>query len=209
MSKNKTMHALYFNGLTSGHIRKRERLAMRYLAKHGIEVVPAQVNWRHPEPFANLLSRMTNLAQSELNKHGSLLLTGTSAGGSLALNVFANLRHNQNVAVVTMCARLHDAKLPWWDRRTMKRMAYIGTPKESKTFMDSVEHCTNVAIPSLNKTDKQRITIIKQWMDDVVPRATMDIPGAQTITVPAIGHGWGMAMAVRLLPVVIEHTCTN
>ncbi|SRR6266702_3007256 len=197
---DETVHALYFNGLTDGHLRQREQFAMHYLAKRGIEVMPTQVNWRSDESFDKLLARLTKLAETELENHGQLLLIGTSAGGSLALNVFHTLKHRKDVMVVTLCARLHEARLPWWDHRTMERMAYVGTPKASKKFVDSVEYCTHTTIPNLSETDEKQIVIVKQWMDDVVPRSTMGIPGVRTTTVPAIGHGWGMAMGVRRLP---------
>jgi hypothetical protein len=49
------IHALFFNGLTDGTTRKREQLAMRYLAKRGIIVEHILINWRLDEPFQDKL----------------------------------------------------------------------------------------------------------------------------------------------------------
>jgi hypothetical protein len=197
--QTKFTHALYLNGLGDGTTRRREQLAMRYLARRGIVVEHISINWRSDEPFAALLARVTTITKQKLKEHGELVLVGSSAGGSLAINVLGKVQ-DENLRAITLCSRLHLAKLPWWDRRTLKRMAYLGTPKQSQKFYDSVTYCTKTTIPNLTKTDKERITIVQQIADDVVPRITMSIKGAQTYKVPAFGHGWGIALAVRRLP---------
>jgi hypothetical protein len=193
------IHALYFNGLTDGTTRKREQLAIKYLAKRGIVVEHVPIDWQSDELFQDLLARLTKITEQKLKEHGKLLLIGSSAGGSLALNVFKQV-DNKNLYAVTLCSRLHDAKLAWWDWRTMQRMAYIGTQKASQTFIDSVSYCTDKTIPILTKQDKQRIVIVRQIVDDVVPRPTMSIDGVQIHKVSAVGHGWGIGSSVRRLP---------
>ena len=92
----------------------------------------------------------------------------------------------------------------------MKRMAYIGTPKASQKFVDSITYCTNVTIPALANEDKSRIVIVQQLADTVVPRSTMSIDGMRTHKVIAIGHGWGIAAGVRRLPKIwrdVEKGC--
>ncbi|SRR6266511_3741358 len=195
--------ALYFNGLGPGKTRKRERYAMRYLAKHGIEVEHVSIDWRSDEPVEKLLARLVKLTKTKLQEHDKLVLIGSSAGGSLALNIFKKV-NDKNLFVVTLCSRLHNAELASWDRRTMQRMAYIGTPKASQLFVDSVTYCTNKTIPSLEKSDKQRITIVRQLADDVVPKQTMEIEGVRTHKVLAVGHGWGIAESVRQLPNILK-----
>jgi len=197
------LYALYFNGLGSGKTRWIERLAFHYLAKRGIHVTHAHVDWQSDESFTSLFECMTKLTRAQLREHGSLLLVGSSAGGSLAVNIAARL-HDKDLRVITLCSRLRLAKLPWWDYRSLERMAYLGTPKASQSFFDSVTHCSLQAIPQLSKADKQRIIIVRQWADTVVPRATMGIEGVCYYNVPALGHGWGIAMGVRRLPKVVK-----
>jgi hypothetical protein len=203
MSENKLIHALFFNGLSDGMTRKREQLGIDYLAMRGIIVEHVGINWRSDESFEQLLERVIAITKEKLKEHGKLLLIGSSAGGSLAINVLGKL-HDKDLRAITLCSRLHLAKLPWWDRRTLTRMAYIGTPKASQKFYDSVVYCTETAIPKLTKVDKEHIIIVQQLADDVVPRATMGIEGARVYKVPAFGHGWGIALGVRYLPKVID-----
>lgn len=193
------MHALFFNGLGGGRTRKRERLAMHYLAKRDIQVEHIQIDWWTDEPFEMLLERVTAVVRERLKQHGILVLIGSSAGGSLALNVFKKV-NDEDLSVVTLCSRLREVELSWWDRRTLRRMAYLGTPKASQAFYDSVIYCTNKTVELLTPADKQRITIIRQLADDVVPRQTMEIEGVKSHKAKAFGHGWGIAEAVRKLP---------
>jgi len=108
------IHALFFNGLTDGTTRKREQLAIKYLAKRGITVEHIPINWRSDELFTDMLNRLTKIAQQKLQEHDQLLLIGSSAGGSLVLNVFKQV-DDKNLYAITLCSRLHDAKLAWWD----------------------------------------------------------------------------------------------
>ncbi len=146
---------------------------------------------------------MTKLAQKQLRKHGKLLLVGSSAGGSMAVNILAGL-HNPNLTAITLCSRLQIAQLPWWDRRTLESMAYLGTAKASKAFFDSVSYCSTTAAKQLTNDDKRRLVVVQQWADFVVPRPTMSIPGVQIYKVAALGHGMGIASGVCKLPSIIQ-----
>jgi hypothetical protein len=83
-------------------------------------------------------------------------------------------------------------------------MARIGTSQPSQLFFDSVTHCGEITIPKLTKQDKERLIIVQQWADFVVPRPTMSIDDVRIHHVPALGHGWGIAMGVRRLPEIIK-----
>ncbi len=198
-----TVEALYFNGLGNGKTRKREQTAFDFLAKHNIYLTHAHIDWYAKESLNDLLADTTERAKEILKQKGKLVLVGSSAGGSLAVNVMSKL-HDRRLFAVTLSSRLHEAELPSWDRRTLERVAYIGTPKESKRFFDSVTYCGQVAIPKLTKSDKRRIITVQQWTDTVVPRQTMGIPGVITFKVPGIGHSMGIATATRRLPKIIR-----
>lgn len=196
-------HVLYFNGLGLGKTRKRELLAMRYLAKHGIEVTHASVDWYAGESFTDLLDHMVALTKEQVKEHGEIILVGSSAGGSLAINVLGKL-HDPSISVVTLCSRLNEMPLKRWDKRSLSLMAHLGTKQPSQAFFDSVSYCTKSTIPKLTDEDKERIITAQQWADFVVPRPTMTIPGVQTYKVPGLGHGWGIAMATRRLPASVR-----
>lgn len=198
-----TAHILYFNGLGRGRARKRELLAIRYLSRHGIAVTHAPIDWYASETFDSLLERMCVLTKKELGTHGKLILVGSSAGGSLAINILDRL-HDPNLQVVTLCSRLNEQALPWWDRRTLARLAGLNSHRSpSQAFFDSVTYSTTTVVPRLSENDKRHIIITRQWADFVVPRGTMGIPGVSVYRVPGLGHGWGIAMSVRRLPKII------
>jgi len=199
-----TYHVLYFNGLGSGKTRKRERLAMCYLAKRGVEVEHVPIDWRSSEPFPVLLERVSRLVRERLKVYGQLMLVGSSAGGSLAINVLSKVHHEQ-LSVVTLCSRLHEAPLPRWDRRNLKRMAHIGVPgTESQSFHDSVTYCGDMTIPLLTQKERKRVITVQQWADFVVPRATMSIPGTHIYKVPGLGHAMGIAVGTVRLPIILH-----
>jgi hypothetical protein len=196
-------HVLYFNGLGSGKTRRREWVAFDYLAKRGIRVIHAPIDWRSSEKFDALFERMTTVTKEKVKDHGKLVLVGSSAGGSLAINIMSKL-HDRRLFAITLCSRLHETELPAWDKRTLERVAYIGTPKASRKFFDSVTYCGQTAIPKLTKSDKRRIMTVQQWTDFVVPRPTMGINGVRIYKVPGLTHGWGIAMGARRLPEIIR-----
>ena len=198
---------LYFNGLGSGRPRRAESLAMklllRYLNRHGLLVRHVSVNWYAAEPFPQLLERMALVVREELAVHGSVTLCGVSAGGSLAVNVSSKLR-NEKLSVVVLCGPLRVAKLAWWDKRTLQRLAFRNPAHASQSFFDSVTYCSAAAIPGLTPQDKRRMVTVQQWADNVVPRPTMGIPGVRVVRVPGIGHALGIMLGVLRLPAIIE-----
>ncbi len=194
---------LYLNGLSKGHVRRREKIAIHYLAKYNIEVIPAQIDWHSDESFRTLLGRMVRMTNKLLDEHGRIVLVGSSAGGSLAINILGRI-DNKRLSAVTLCSRLNLANLRWWDRRSLERMSHMHTMWPSYKFHTSVTYCSTKTIPALTKQAKKRVTIVKQWIDFVVPRKTMNIDGVQTHHVPAIGHAWGIYMAVIKLPKLLR-----
>lgn len=194
---------LYFNGLGDGSTRFRERVAIHYLARRGVQVAHVPINWRSGETFPGLLERMLERTKQELLAHDSVVLVGSSAGGSLALNIFGAL-HEERVYAVTLCSRVCLALLPRWDKRSLEKMAYIGKSNESRNFFDSVTYCSHTTIPGLTSTDRQRIVTVQQWADFVVPRPTMSVPGVHIYRVPGVGHGMGIMVGALRLPSILR-----
>lgn len=197
------MKILYLNGLNNGTINPLEKRSIASLAGTGLEVEHVPVNWLSDEPFDAFLERFTGITRNSLLKHGCVALVGASAGGSLALNIFGHLA-NSDLYAITLCSRLHEPSLPWWEPRTPQRMSHIGKRKEARNFYSSVQFCEQVTLPKLTDTEKQRIITIKQWADEVVPRPTMNVEGLREYRVPALGHVLGIAIGIRHLPEIIE-----
>lgn len=196
------LHAILFNGLGRGETRKREQLAINYLGKRGLHVEHYHINWLSEDPFDVLLHDATEATQKLLKRHGRLAIIGSSAGGSMAINVFSKLQ-DENVQAVSLCGRLHLGNYDPSDKRSLDAKAYIGTSKASQSFFDSVTYCDQIAIPAIKNENLHKITVIKQLTDLVVPRETMDIPGIEPIVVPGFGHGMGIALAAMKLPEIL------
>jgi hypothetical protein len=196
------MNCLYFNGLGNGKLNMLERRQLNLLKLQGFDIKHIPVKWQSKESFQDLLKRTTALVEKELRVNGELVLIGASAGGSLAVNVFGEVKSNK-LQVITLCSRLNETKLKWWDWRNLNRMAHIGTKTESKSFYDSVRYCTNITLPSLTKQQRARIVSVRQWVDEVVPRVTMGYPSLRTYVVCTFGHNLGILYGIRNVPKII------
>ncbi|HEY4963941.1 MAG TPA: hypothetical protein VIH90_04565 [Candidatus Saccharimonadales bacterium] len=194
--------ALYFNGLGDGTIGRSETMIFTHLKKKGVNVIPAHVNWRSDEPFTSIFDKMTSKAKGLLKSSGSLALVGASAGGSMAINVSKQL-DDSNVQAVNLSGRLRRGTLPSWDPRKLDVSAHLGTDNASPSFYDSIIYCEDTTIPNLDKEDKDNITIVKPWMDFVVPLDTMTIEGCETIAVAGLWHQHGIGLGLLRLPGIL------
>lgn len=191
----------------SGKPRRAEKFVMkvaeRYLSHHGISFRHVPINWYASEPFPQLLDRMTTIVKEEQGAHGDMVICGVSAGGSLAVNVYNKL-HRKNISVIVICGPVKLAKLAWWDKRTLESIAFRDPQRPSQSFFDSVTYCGITAIPSLTYEDKRQMITVQQWMDTVVPRPTMGIPGVRTFRVPGMGHTLGIGISLFYLPAILR-----
>ena len=189
-------YAIYFNGLGDGRINKFQKRALMSQKRHGIEIKHIPINWHSGLSFDELLYDTVRKVKQELKEHNNLILIGASAGGSLALNVYSGLI-NENIKVITICARINENNLPSWDLRTLSRMAHIGTRRQSKSFYGSVMYCTNIVIPSLTIKSKCNIVNFYGLADEVVPIDTMKIDGIKSYGIKTIGHFWGINTGIK------------
>jgi hypothetical protein len=195
-------HGIYLNGLNAGTINAREKKGLEYAGEHGLHIRHISVDWLTPEPFENLLERVTKTCEAELKQHGTLLLVGASAGGSLAVNVLSKL-HSPHLYVVTLCSPLRNPGRSRWYMRRSYQKAGSGIPIENTRFYKSVAYCDATALPHLSPTEKEHIITVKQWADEVVPRTTMDVPGLKSYYVATVGHQYGIAQGIRHLDRVV------
>ena len=176
ITMKQTIPVLYINGLGNGSIQIVDRLIAFWWQMAGAKMYYARVNWYDDEDIETKIQRVESQAQDLLKAHGGVVILGSSAGGSLALNVFYQLR-NQNICVVCSRARLRVGKYEQSDRNSLYRRARLGTQKQSKSFYDSVVRVEDEIIPNLTKSDKQRVFIQSQLVDNIVPTNLMSIKG--------------------------------
>lgn len=197
------MRAIFFNGLGTGETRRREAIAFKYLRKHGIAVVHHHIDWLSGEGFESLLQKAAALTRDILDTNGSVVLIGSSAGGSMAINVFSQLQ-DHDVFAISLCGRLHPGAYQPTERLSLENKAGIGKPHESQSFYDSVVYCDQKAIPAIKSKNLHRAATVRQIADGVVPPKTMEIIGVQPIFVPGFGHGMGILLGALQLPKIIK-----
>lgn len=96
---------LYINGLGDGEWHYRQRMLAKDLESYGYELEHSHLNWLSNKSFQEHLEETTEKAESILRNQGKLAIVGSSAGGSMAMNVFKEL-DSENAIAVNMCGQL-------------------------------------------------------------------------------------------------------
>ncbi len=193
---------LYINGLGNGEWQQRQHWVLGNLEHHGYKIEHAHLDWLSDKSFQEHLDETTQKAERLLAGQGRLAIIGSSAGGSMAFNVFGELK-TKNVMAVNMCGRLSEGDLNPLDWRKLSTMAHRGTSRASQSFYDSVKFCETETMPNLTDDQKKRLFIFHQLFDFVVPHQTMLIPGVDNRRLPVVGHGLGILMAGYTLPAIL------
>lgn len=183
----KTIPILYINGLDTGSIRIVDRLVSLWWRMAGAKMYYTRVNWFDDEGIETKIQRVASQAQGLLKSHGGVIILGSSAGGSLALNVFYQMR-NQNICVVCSRARLRVGDYERTDRNSLYQRAHLAARRRSRSFYESVVRVEDEIIPNLTKGDKLRILIQSQLVDNVVPTNLMLIEGVREHRSCTVGH---------------------
>jgi len=180
-----------------------EQSAIKELRQKGYNTRHVPINWQSGHSFETLLLQSLDAIRTAQAKHKDILLVGASAGGTLVVNLMAQLQ-DTNVAAVSICGRHIDRNRAKWDPRTLKRMTFINERRASQSFYDAVINCQDSAIPSLTTDSKQRLLCIQPFLDEVVPRRTMHIEGVPMHTLPRAGHHRAIVASLRKLPDILS-----
>lgn len=179
---------LYINGLGDGSIRAKDRLVQRWWRHTGINFHYAEVDWYDGSSFDDRLAEMAAKTDELITEFGRVAIIGSSAGGSLALNTFFKLR-DKNICVINAHGRLR--KGDYTNRNSLHHRAHLDTNKPSQSFYDSVTRVENEVLPNLTKQEKQRILVLSQLTDLVVPTELMSIEAVKEHKSLAFGHSGG------------------
>lgn len=190
--------ALYFNGLGDGTQTRREAKALEMLRRAGIAPHHLNIDWRSRESFDRQFERCLERLDKVYAQAGKVMLIGYSAGGSMALNVFADASiDDPSLFMVSIAGRLQvgptNSSYPW----NLHRSAHMGSRRESRLFYESVEICDEETIPVLTDDQVSCLAIFKPAVDLVVPKPLMDVPGVEPMTLNAYSHGAALLAGVR------------
>lgn len=175
---------LYLNGLGDGRQQWHEKLAIRLWDKSGTPLEHFPVDWYAELELDQLVESVTQKVDELLRASGRVAIIGSSASGSLAINVF-HANRKKDIIVINAHGRLAKG-----DYSSKQGMSLENRAKRSSTFYQSVERA-EAAVLDFTGEEKRKILVLTQLTDMVVPMETMAIPGARTHRSIAFGHSGG------------------
>lgn len=182
---------LYLNGLGDGTTTPKDKVVKWWWRQRaGFDIQHAHINWYDGKNLEEKLAVVGQKVNDMLGSFGGVAIIGSSAGGSLAVNSYYRLR-DKNVCAVSTHGRLKAGDYPNSHRMSLYHRAHLDTSKPSQSFFDSVTMTEAQVIPDLSEQDKQRLLILTQLTDLVVPMDTMSIEGVQQRRSVAFGHSGG------------------
>lgn len=176
---------LYINGLSDGKTKLHEKCAQWWWRRASVELKHAHVDW-YRGTYEEKVALVIQTVQTMLHDCDRVVIIGASAGGSLALNAFYELR-SDNVYVVNAHGRLMEGGYEN-TRNSLRNRAHLDSSRPSQSFYDSVKAAENI-FPKLTNEDKRRILVLTQLTDEIVPLDTMRILGVETHYSIIFGHG--------------------
>lgn len=149
----------------------------------GVKAEYYAVGWADGEPFEPKMRRLKELVDKRFAEHGPVVLMGASAGASAVLNVAAAMPKKIR-AIVSICGFVRNANL--------QDQVFADNP----AFGDSMR----LLPASLLFLEQRAIPIlsVNSVHDKRVPRVNTQIPGAQSITMPMVGHVQTIAYSITL-----------
>jgi hypothetical protein len=178
---------VYINGLGDGSTTSRERVMVAWWRRVRIDIVHAHVNWYDGESLEPKLVKAEDVVRGMMAQFDVVVIIGSSAGGSLALNVFDRLK-SKKVCVVIVHGRVKVGTYRNEQSMSLHRRARIGQKNSSQSFFDSVQMTDTEVIPRLREKDKKRILVLTQLADFVVPIDCMRIGGVTEHRCCMLGH---------------------
>ncbi|MCL2037844.1 hypothetical protein FWG95_02470 [Candidatus Saccharibacteria bacterium] len=165
---------LHLNGLGHGHNKIIQKLIVKYWRRAGLNIYSKDVNWYNDEDFDFIFAKILHKANEIYDKNGQLAIMGSSAGGSLALNIFKKMSdENKNVCFINDRGRLRIGNYPPAARDSLKKRSH-----GSQIFQDSVM-TAEANLERLTEVQKQRILVLLSFTDLIVPRHLAKIDEAR------------------------------
>jgi len=189
----KEHHVIFVPGLND-HRKGYELLVARWLT-YGIIPHVHRIGWHDEEiAFEHKLKRLVNAANLLIDQENTVSLVGGSAGGSAVLNAF--LEQPKITAVVNLCGRLRAGENVF---PSLKLAAKKSTSfKESVLLFESRE-------PAMKEKQRGRVLTLRPVWDEVVPRTTVSLHGANNQTLPSVEHMISGVLGITLFaPIIIN-----
>lgn len=196
--------SVYMHGAGRPDLRPSETMAFKTYGLWGIRVVPFEHSWESSETLNSLKTRGVDQVAgllAGLSEEDIVVVQGSNEGGSLAV-VIANelIREtgdDKRIHVASHSGRLSMGTYMRKDKLNMINLAALGTDQVKRSLNESVSASHN-AIAGFSSEQTARMLVTRPCFAGKVPISTMTIPGARTVTIPALrrSHGAGIGMFI-------------
>lgn len=175
---------LYIPGLGDDYDAGR-RLALRLWRIYGVRAELIPMRWAHEATYEAKYNRVLAAIKAAETRGEEVVLIGESAGGSMALNVFADRPSVEKVITICGVNSPHISIAPRLKHR-------------NPAFAESVSRLA-VAIP---KIDVTKLSILYALYDESVAPQYTRIPAATLKRVPGVGHLLTIALLLTICAVI-------
>lgn len=182
-------HIIYLPGLGDRYDPMR-RFFLRAWSLYGAHVTMIPMRWASDESYDAKRARV--LSTLDMFDDGRVVLVGESAGGSMAVSVFA-AQPGAVASTVTLCGKNTRSD-------NVSPRIYAHNP----AFRESMQQAEMLVKNLQPKQSKQFVSIVPLY-DPTVPVAETLIPGCQKMTLPLVGHLAAiLAMLTIFAPLVVH-----
>lgn len=177
-------YIVYIPGLGDSYDGLR-RFLLFFWRIYGIKVEHVPVKWYDGKSYQEKYKRVAAAVQNAQALGYTVSVMGESAGGSMAMNIFA--RNQSLYRLVSLCG-VNSYKTPISPRIFQRGPA----------FKESVE-LVNASQSDTIKFRVKNVTSITALYDETVPIKSNIIPGARRVTIWSIGHLITIVLCLSIL----------
>lgn len=187
--KKQPIHIIYLSGFGTQYDAVRQR-ALRLWCFRGVTVELVPLRWESEESFGQKQARVDRAIDAKKDRR--VVILGESAGGSMAVHVYARRAATLH-KVMTICGKNAHPE-------TVSESYY----KRSPAFRESMRqlpHSTSL----LTKKQTQDFVSIHPFYDPVVPVRETLLPGCKQVRLFAAGHLLVIACALTIFaPIIVR-----
>jgi pimeloyl-ACP methyl ester carboxylesterase len=183
-------YILYIPGLGDDYDRFR-RQALRAWSVYGIRAQLVPMVWYDGQPYEEKYRQASDVIARLIKAGERVSLVGESAGGSMAINLFA--AHPQIAHLITVAG----VNMPMTPvaRRTLQKGQAFATSRQQLAE----------TLPMIGSRRRRDIYTISALRDNVVRFRYSIIPGSHTRRIASVGHLFTIALCLTLLSGYIIH----
>ncbi|HCH34714.1 MAG: hypothetical protein UY35_C0022G0008 [Candidatus Saccharibacteria bacterium GW2011_GWC2_48_9] len=186
-------HIIYLPGLGDRYDPMR-RFFLRAWSLYGAHVTMIPMRWASNEPYNAKRARV--LSALDMLDNERIVLMGESAGGSMAVSVFA-AQSGTVVGTMTLCGKNTRSD-------NVSHRIYAHNP----AFRESMQQA-EALVRNLQPKQSERFVSIVPLYDPTVPVAETLIPGCQKITLPLVGHLAAILAMLTIFAPLVVHRAKN